>query len=82
MTLTVDVSMYPNREDFIPPIDAFIERINQYDGLTVRTFPTSTVVQGEYGLAMRAVQETIAACHAKYGMAVYVVKYIPGYEAL
>ena len=82
MTLTVDVSMYPNREDFIPPIDGFIERINRYEGLTVTTFPTSTVVQGEYDLAMRAVQETIAECHREFGMAVYVVKFIPGYEAL
>jgi uncharacterized protein YqgV (UPF0045/DUF77 family) len=82
MTATIDVSMYPNREDFIPPIDGFIERINRYEGLLVRTFPTSTVVQGEYGLAMRAVQETIAACRGEFGMAVYVLKVIPGYEAL
>lgn len=82
MTVTIDVSMYPNREDFIPPIDGFIERIGRYDGLQVQTFPTSTVVQGEYEHAMRAVQETIAECRDEYGMAVYVLKVIPGYEAL
>ena len=82
MTVTIDVSMYPNREDFIPPIDGFIERIGRYEGLRVKTFPTSTVVQGEYDHAMRAVQETIAACREAYGMAVYVLKVIPGYEAL
>ena len=81
MQLTIDVSMYPNREDFIP-IHGFIEKINQYDDLKITTFPTSTVVQGEYEHAMKAVQETIAACYKEYGMAVYVVKYIPGYEAL
>lgn len=82
MTATIDISMYPNREEFIPPIDGFIERINRYEDLEVTTFPTSTVVQGEYGYAMRAVQETIASCHEAYGMAVYVAKIIPGYEAL
>ena len=82
MTVTIDISMYPNREAFIPPIDGFIERINRYGDLQVTTFPTSTVVQGEYTYAMRAVQETIAACHEAYGMAVYVAKIIPGYEAL
>ncbi|MFT7300100.1 MAG: hypothetical protein ACI89Z_000553 [Porticoccus sp.] len=82
MQLTIDVSMYPNREDFIPPIHGFIEKINQYDDLEITTFPTSTVVQGEYEHAMKAVQETISACYKSYGMAVYVVKYIPGYEAL
>ena len=82
MTVTIDVSMYPNREEFIPPIDGFIERINRFDGIEVQTFPTSTVVQGEYGRAMRAVQETIVECREAYGMAVYVLKVIPGYEAL
>ncbi|WP_461482512.1 hypothetical protein [Porticoccus sp.] len=82
MLVTIDVSMYPNREDFITPIKGFIDRINRYPGLQVQTFPTSTVVQGEYEEAMRAVQETIAACREEFGMAVYVLKVIPGYEAL
>ena len=56
MQVTIDISMYPNREDFIPPIDGFIERINQFDNLKITTFPTSTVVQGEYSHAMNAVQ--------------------------
>ncbi len=82
MQVTIDVSMYPNREDFIPPIKAFIEKINRYPGLEVQTFPTSTVVQGEYQAAMQAVQDTIAACREEFGMAIYVLKVIPGYEAL
>ena len=82
MKVTIDVSMYPNRKDFIPPIDGFIEKINCYKDLKVVTYPTSTVVQGEYDYAMNAVQETIAACYEEYDMAVYVIKIIPGYEAL
>jgi len=81
MQVTIDVSMYPNREDFIPPIKAFIEKINRYPELKVQTFPTSTVVQGEYQAAMQAVQDTIAACREEFDMAVYVLKVIPGYEA-
>lgn len=82
MQVTIDVSMYPNREEFIPPIKGFIDRINQVENLKIATFPTSTVVQGEYEHAMKAVQETIAACYREYKMAVYVTKIIPGYEAL
>ena len=26
MQVTIDISMYPNREEFIPPIDGFIEK--------------------------------------------------------
>ncbi|MDA7853005.1 hypothetical protein N9A71_05585 [Porticoccaceae bacterium] len=82
MQVTIDISMYPNREDFIPPIQGFIDRINQFENLEITTFPTSTVVQGEFDHAMKAVQETIAACYREFNMAVYVAKIIPGYEAL
>ena len=81
MIVTIDISMYPNREDFILPIKGFIKKINNYKGLKVVTYPTSTVVQGEYIYAMNAVQETIAFCYQEYDMAVYVAKIIPGYEA-
>ena len=81
MIVTIDISMYPNRKDFIPPIKGFIERINNYKDLKIVTYPTSTVVQGEYIYAINAVQETIAFCYEEYGMAVYVAKIIPGYEA-
>jgi uncharacterized protein YqgV (UPF0045/DUF77 family) len=82
MQVTIDISMYPNREDFIPPIDGFIEKINKFDNLKITTFPTSTVVQGEYQAAMSAVQDTIADCYREFNMAIYVAKIIPGYEAL
>ena len=82
MQVTIDISMYPNREDFIPPIDSFIKKINCYDDLKITTYPTSTVVQGEYDHAMKAVQETIAECYEEFNMAVYVAKIIPGYQAL
>ena len=82
MKVTIDISMYPNKEDFIPPINGFIEKISCYEDLKITTFPTSTVVQGEYNHAMKAVQETIAQCYKEFNMAVYVAKIIPGYEAL
>ena len=81
MIVTIDISMYPNREDFIPPIKGFIKKNNNYEDLKVVTYPTSTVVQGEYIYAMNAVQETIAFCYQEYDMAVYVAKIIPGYDA-
>ncbi|CAI8366816.1 hypothetical protein N9558_01475 [Porticoccaceae bacterium] len=82
MQVTIDISMYPNREDFIPPIEGFIEKINKFDNLKVTTFPTSTVVQGNFDQAMSAVQDTVAECYREFNMAIYVAKIIPGYEAL
>ena len=82
MQVTIDISMYPNKEDFIPPIKGFIKTINTYSNLKITTFPTSTVVQGEYHHAMNSVKETILVCQKEFNNAVYVIKVIPGYEAL
>jgi uncharacterized protein YqgV (UPF0045/DUF77 family) len=73
--------MYPNKEEFIPPIDGFIEIINTFPKLKVNTYPTSTVIEGDYEYAMNALKETIAEANKKYGMAVYVTKIIPNYKA-
>ena len=82
MQVTIDVSMYPNKQDFIPPIKGFIKTINTYSNLKITTFPTSTVVQGEYQHAMNSVKDTILVCQKKFDNAVYVMKVIPNYKAL
>ena len=82
MQVTIDVSMYPNKEDFIPPIKGFIQKINTFTNLKITTFPTSTVVQGEYHHAMNSVKETILVCQQEFNNAVYVMKVIPNYKAL
>lgn len=82
MQVTIDVSMYPNNEDFIPPIKGFIKTINTYSNLKIMTFPTSTVIQGEYHHAMNSVKETILVCQQEFNNAVYVMKVIPNYKAL
>ena len=82
MQVTIDISMYPNKEDFIPPIKGFIKTINTYSNLKITTFPTSTVVQGEYHHAMNSVKETILVCQQEFNNAVYVMKVIPNYKAL
>ena len=46
MLLSAEISMYPLAESYIPPIDAFIEKLNSYAGLKVETFPTCTVIIG------------------------------------
>jgi uncharacterized protein YqgV (UPF0045/DUF77 family) len=80
--VTIDISMYPNKEDFIPPIKGFIKTINTYSNLKITTFPTSTVIQGEYHHAMNSVKETILICQQEFNNAVYVMKVIPDYKAL
>ena len=82
MIVTIDISMYPNKEEFIESIKGFIEIINIFSGTKIQTFPTSTFIQGEYANTMKAAQEAISEAHVKYKKAVYVMKIIPDYKAL
>ena len=76
MIVTIDISMYPNREEFVEPIKGFIEIINTFPEIKIKTFPTSTVIQGEYAYTMKAAQDAISEAHVKYDKAVYVMKII------
>ena len=82
MLLTMEISLYPSNENFIPAIDNFIARLNSYEEVDVRTFPTATIVQGEYDLVMDILKAEMEPHRERYGMGIFVVKFIPGYEAL
>ena len=80
MILTVEISMYPLQEDYATPILAFIEQLNSRKGLRVNTTSTATTVSGEYESVMLALTELFLWSYQKHGKAVYVTKFIPGYD--
>lgn len=82
MRVSVDISLYPNNENFIPPIQDFIEALNRYDDVLVRTFATATIIQGDFDRVMDILKVEIKAHREKHGMGVFVTKFLPGYEAL
>ena len=59
MKISVDISYYPLKEEFIPPIKHFIHRMNQYQTLEVQTNGMSTQVFGEYDEVMEALTREI-----------------------
>ncbi|PKP32965.1 MAG: hypothetical protein CVT99_02880 [Bacteroidetes bacterium HGW-Bacteroidetes-16] len=59
MNISVDISYYPLKEEFIPPIKHFIRRMNQYQTLEVQTNGMSTQVFGEYDEVMEALTREI-----------------------
>ncbi len=82
MQLTAEISMYPFNEDFLEPIQRYINILHQFPELKVQTFPTATIVQGEYDRVMSAVRDSIKWSFEEFGKAVFVTKFIPGYTAL
>lgn len=54
MNTSVEISYYPLNVEYIPPIKGFIERLNNYKQLNVKTNGMSTQVFGEYREVMNA----------------------------
>ena len=59
MNTSVEISYYPLQEQYLKPIGAFIDRLNTYDGLVIRTNGMSTQVFGAYDEVMGAITAEI-----------------------
>jgi uncharacterized protein YqgV (UPF0045/DUF77 family) len=77
MTLTAELSLYPLNRDYIPIIQAFIDALNDRDGLTVITNAMSTQLRGDHDVVMQAVSDTLRESAARSGEQVLVCKFIP-----
>lgn len=59
MNTSVEISYYPLNIEYIPPIKNFIDRLNSYDRLRVKTNGMSTQVFGEYDEVMKVLTAEI-----------------------
>ena len=74
MRVAADLSLYPITDDFIPPIDDVIERLNRHAGVEVETNRMSTQVRGEYEVVMAALTQEIGTSFESVPKAVFVIK--------
>jgi uncharacterized protein YqgV (UPF0045/DUF77 family) len=74
MKVAVDISLYPLADDFIPPIQDVIERLNQHDGISVVTNPMSTQLRGEFEDVMSALQQEVKTTFEQTPKAVFAIK--------
>ena len=74
MQVAVDISLYPIADDFIPPIDDVIRRLNTHESLEVSTNPMSTQIRGEYDAVMDALKQEIGTSFQSLPKAVFVIK--------
>jgi len=78
MRTAIEISLYPLDSDYIPPIKAFIERLNTYPELQVATNAMSTQVAGEHGRLFEIVAKETAATFDEPGRKVFVMKVLGG----
>lgn len=78
MKLVVEISLYPLANEYIGPIKAFIDRLNSYQSLYVKTGATSTVIAGDNHIVMEILQNEMQATHEEVGQAIFVCKFLNG----
>jgi len=74
MQVAVDISLYPLTEDFIPPIDDVIERLNLHESIEVITNPMSTQIRGDYDDIMAVISREIKTTFESSPKAVFAIK--------
>lgn len=72
--LLAELSLYPLHDGYIPPIKDFIQRLNQYDDLYVKTGATSTLIMGEHDYVMNVISSELKITHAQTDQAILVAK--------
>lgn len=78
LSTSIEVSMYPLRDEFIPHIDRFLEIVHQTKGLHIETNVMSTQVFGPFDLAFDTVQSAIKQIYADGGQFPFVIKVLNG----
>lgn len=81
MISTAEISMYPLQENYKPLIKEFIAKLQSYSDLRVTSGSTSTYVVGDYDRLMSCMTEMMRWSHEEQGKGVFVVKFLPGYDA-
>ena len=79
MICSVEISMYPLKEDFRPSIIAFIKNLRKYSFLKVDTNGMSTQVFGEYKRVMNAINNEMENTFLNENSVVFNLKVINSY---
>jgi len=76
MKVSVDISLYPLADDYIPAIQEFIDRVQTYPDVAVVRNDLSTQIYGDYDVVTDILKTEIRLSWEKYGKSIFVVKYL------
>jgi uncharacterized protein YqgV (UPF0045/DUF77 family) len=78
MRTAIEISLYPLDTDYIPPIKAFIERLNTYPEIQVVTNSMSTQISGDHQRLFEILGKETATTFGEAGRRVFVMKVLGG----
>lgn len=76
MKASVDISLYPLADEYIPAIKEFIERVQEYPGIAVVRTDLSTQLYGDYEQIMDLLKIELRQSWEKYGKGIFVIKFL------
>ena len=76
MKASVDISLYPLADEFIPAIKEFIDRVQQYPEVSVVRNDLSTQLYGDYEQIMELLKVEVRLSWEKYGKSIFVIKFL------
>ncbi|HEY5019673.1 MAG TPA: hypothetical protein VII17_01510 [Steroidobacteraceae bacterium] len=74
MDIGVEISLYPLHQQYLAPIQDFIDRLNTDGALRIVTNSMSTQIFGEYDLVMRRLVRELRTSFEANDKAVFVLK--------
>ena len=74
MKASIDISLYPLKDEYIPAIKEFIERVQRYPEVAVVCNDLSTQLYGNYELIMDLLKVEVRLSWEKYGKSIFVIK--------
>ena len=78
MFVSIEVSLYPLKKEFIQLIDDFINSLEKYDTIEIRTNVMSTQLFGEFDDLMRILKVEVEKIFKKEINSVFNLKIING----
>ncbi len=76
MRISLDISLYPLTEDYVEPILAFINKLEENDKLIVKRNSLSTQVFGEYRDVMDCIDAEMETVFKVLPHSVFAMKFI------
>lgn len=76
MKMSIDISLYPLADDYLPAIRDFIQRISAYDDVAVKRNDLSTQLFGDYDQIMELLRIELKRSWETYGKGTFVIKFL------
>lgn len=76
MKMSIDMSLYPLADDYIPAIKEFIDRISGYEDIEVKRNDLATQLFGDYDQIMDMLKVEIRRSWETHGKGIFVIKFL------